>query len=253
MVAWGVAPEAAEFLVREIVRERLSNWLIREKDYKSRTPWDVLNGQLSGGDKDERALRRAKAALEKAGAHLDAAQEKDVQTKILPEVDEQHENTNNAPNITPRHQPRRSPSQGRFEVQSPHQQRDRSRDKTPDPDQRHSRPPSYNNNRDQSIRDNRNHPQGHTKHRHSSQSEPFGQNRQQKQLQNQKGHLKPPGCGDEGRSVGNNDSRRVRFNTPTEDASKNNTNRKNLWPPKIPVPGPPDKIGGQQTRFRVIK
>lgn len=103
MVAWGVAPEAAEFLVHEIVRERLSNRLIREKDYKSRTPWDVLNGQLSGGDKDERALRRAKAALEKAGVHLDAAQEKDVQTKILPKVDEQHENTNNTPNTTPRH------------------------------------------------------------------------------------------------------------------------------------------------------
>ncbi|KAK4676827.1 LOW QUALITY PROTEIN: hypothetical protein QC764_403940 [Podospora pseudoanserina] len=101
MVAWGAAPEAAEFLVSEIVRERLSERLVRGQDDKGRTPWDVLSGNFSRGDKDERAFRKMKTAFEKAGAHLAAAQEKElakeVQAKALPQVDEQHEGTKNAP------------------------------------------------------------------------------------------------------------------------------------------------------------
>ncbi|KAK4654412.1 LOW QUALITY PROTEIN: hypothetical protein QC762_403940 [Podospora pseudocomata] len=95
MVAWGAAPEAAEFLVSEIVRERLSERLVREQDDKGRTPWDVLSGKFFRGDKDGRVFRKMKTALEKAGAHLAAAQEKElakeVQAKAIPQVDEQHE------------------------------------------------------------------------------------------------------------------------------------------------------------------
>ncbi|CAP66421.1 uncharacterized protein PODANS_4_3940 [Podospora anserina S mat+] len=140
MVAWGAAPEAAEFLVSEIVRERLSERLVREQDDKGRTPWDVLSGKFSRGDKDERAFRKMKTALEKAGAHLAAAQEKElakeVQAKALPQVDEQHEGTKNASKTTPRQQPRRSPPRGRSEVRSPQKHEDRGRNTTPDSGQR---------------------------------------------------------------------------------------------------------------------